>query len=44
MSGRMALAFWYGRCAAFVRGSLSLSRSLDADAHRELCIAMGWRP
>jgi hypothetical protein len=42
MSGRMALAFWYGRCSKSVPGPLS--RDLAADAHRELCLAMGWEP
>jgi len=42
LTGRMALAFWYGRCAASVPGPLS--RDLADDAHRELCLAMGWEP
>jgi hypothetical protein len=40
LHGRLALAFWYGRCAASVTGPLSAS--LADDAVRELCIAMGW--
>jgi hypothetical protein len=40
LHGRLALAFWYGRCAASVFGPLSAS--LADDAVRELCIAMHW--
>ena len=38
--GRLALAFWYGRCAASVAGHLS--DSLADAAVRELCLAMNW--